>query len=116
MAVSVRYISLWFFNVCFCLRERERESTSANGGGAERGGERGSKGGLRDDGSEPRAGLELKSPQSRSWTFNRLSHPGTPEYFKFLTGKSGNLVLEWKRILEPFPVPENLILVSTLCI
>ena len=59
-----------FFSVRFFLRERERESASPSGGGAEL------------SAQSPTRGARTHEPRdhdrSRSWTLNRLSHPGAP--------------------------------------
>ena len=64
-------------------RERERDRQSMSGGGAEREGNTESEASSRLASTEPNAGFQTHELQdhdlSRSWTLNRLSHPGAPK-------------------------------------
>ena len=76
------YLFLNFFNVyLFILRERETEHKQGRGIG--RGRER-IPNGLHADSTEPDLELDLMNHEimtwakTKSWMFNRLSHPGAP--------------------------------------
>ena len=85
---DILFIDLFTYLVIYWVRERERERERDHGGGEERGRDRTPRRCLTVR-AEPNAGLDLTNREImtwakiKSWTLNRLSHPGAPVQWLF---------------------------------